>query len=304
MQSAAKVTLLAAATSLATLTSPAAEPLRMAAASPAPAITERMDIEPLQTGLTSIDLAYEIYGGGMHVVSFGTQAVFTPRTYEIASQLQTEGMADSLFNGRMNSSARGMLTESGPRLQTYAQDYEGRFGERSIFMSLTGDGNYSVMAEPADGVHSHGFNPRTVQGTVDPLTASIYTAINSPDAPCDQTIPVFDGRRIFHLEFSFLDETELTREGVGIYDGVALKCAVQFKPIAGYTREWQLRFAQDPMKPFTIWLVRFDNIMGEDGSKPLILPVRLLVETSIVNATAHLTNAIIDGRELVDVPSN
>lgn len=251
-----------------------------------------------------VDLTFEIYGGGLHIVSFGTQAVLTPKRYEIAAQFQTEGVADTLFNGRGSSTATGVLTPAGPRLLNYSQEYDGRFGERSITMALDDSGRYNVAAEPADGIHKHGFSASAVRGKVDPLTASIFTAINSTAAPCSQTIPVFDGRRIFNLKFKELDQTELQPIGAGTYTGPAWRCSVLYDPVAGFTREFLVERAKNPLPPFTVWLARFEEQMGPGGTQPLVLPVRMMFETPVVNAIAHLTTAEVDGRALIQPAIN
>ncbi len=255
-------------------------------------------------GAHEVDLTFEIYGGGLHIVSFGTQAVLTPKRYEIAAQFQTEGVADTLFNGRGSSTATGVLTPAGPRLLNYSQEYDGRFGERSITMALDDSGRYNVAAEPADGIHTNGFSASAVRGKVDPLTASIFTAINSTAAPCSQTIPVFDGRRIFNLKFRELDETQLQPIGAGTYNGPAWKCSVLYDPVAGFTREFLVERAKNPLPPFTVWLARFDDQMGPSGTQPLVLPVRMMFETPVVNAIAHLTTAEVDGRALIQPAIN
>ncbi len=251
-----------------------------------------------------VDLTFEIYGGGLHIVSFGTQAVLTPERYEIAAQFQTEGVADTLFHGRGSSTASGLLTPAGPRLLNYSQEYDGRFGERSITMALDESGRYNVAAQPVDGIHKEGFSASRVRGKVDPLTASIFTAINSSAAPCSQIIPVFDGRRIFNLKFKELDETQLQPIGAGTYAGPAWKCSVLYDPVAGFTREFLVERAKNPLPPFTIWLARFDEQMGPSGNQPLVLPVRMMFETSIVNAIAHLTTAEVDGKALIQPAIN
>ena len=267
-------------------------------------ITQQRTIAPLESAMTSVDLNFEVYGGGLHVVSFGTQAVLTPRSYEIAAQFQTEGIADSLFHGRGSSSASGLLTPSGPQLLTYSQEYDGRFGERSIAMALDDNGSYRVTALPADGVHANGFSPSAIRNSIDPLTASIFTAINANANPCDQTIPVFDGRRIFNLEFSELETTSLNPEGAGAYQGDAWKCSVIYKPIAGFTRKWLVEQAKNPLRPFTVWMAKFDETMGPSGNQPLILPVRMMFETVVLNATIHLTAVSIDGQQLIAAVSD
>ncbi len=275
-----------------------------AVSQPVPPITRTIDVSALESAITAIDLTFEIYGGGLHVVSLHTQAVLTPHSYEIASQFQTEGIANTLFNGRGSSQARGLLTPNGPKLLRYSQEYDGRFGERSIAMMIDEDGGYSVSAIPTDGVHTNGFSPAIVRNTIDPLTASIFTAINSSVDPCDQTISVFDGRRVFELQFKELEATRLTPQGAGIYQGDAWKCSLTYKPIAGYTRKWLVSQARDPLRPFTVWLARFDDIMGPSGTQPLVLPIRMLMETSTVNATAHLTDATVNGQPLITALSN
>lgn len=275
-----------------------------AAAQPVPPITQTISVDALESAITAIDLTFEIYGGGLHVISLHTQAVLTPHSYEIASQFQTEGIANTLFNGRGSSKAQGLLTPNGPKLLSYSQEYDGRFGERSIAMMLDESGGYSVSAIPEDGVHTNGFSPATVRNTVDPLTASIFTAVNSSADPCGQTISVFDGRRVFQLQFKELEATRLTPQGAGIYQGNAWKCSLTYKPIAGYTRKWLVSQARDPIRPFTVWLARFDDVMGPSGNQPLVLPIRMLMETSTVNATAHLTAATVDGKSLITALSN
>lgn len=270
---------------------------------PAPPITASIDVNAHEMAMTAIDLSYEIYGGGLHVVSFGTQAVLTPRTYEIASQFQTEGMADTLFNGRASSAANGLLTPDGPRLLAYEQEYDGRFGQRSIAMTLDPGGRYTVAAMPEDGIHEQGFSADIVRGRVDPLTASIFTAINENTAPCNATIPVFDGRRVFNLEFASEGEADLNPQGAGTYRGPAITCKVTYKPVAGFTRKFMLQQARDPLKPFTVWLARFNEIMGPGGTQPLVIPVRMELETPVVNAIAHLVKAQVDGRHLIAAPT-
>ena len=64
-----------------------------------------------------------------------------------------------------------------------------------------------------------------------------------------------------------------------------------------------LQQARDPLKPFTVWLARFNEIMGPGGTQPLVIPVRMELETPVVNAIAHLVKAQVDGRQLIAAPT-
>ncbi|GAK45437.1 hypothetical protein M2A_1936 [Tepidicaulis marinus] len=268
---------------------------------PAPTLTRTITLTPQTSAMTAVDLSYKFYGGGFHVLSLDTQAVITPQSYEIASQVQTEGIADTFFNGHMESQARGVMTPQGPRLLSYSQDYEGTFGERSVYMSRTKGGGYDVTAVPEDGVHAQGgLSDRVLEKTVDPLSASIFTALNKGGAPCRQVIPVFDGRRVFNLRFEPDGEDILEPSVEEAYAGPALRCKISYEAVAGYSQKWKIDEAKNPLKPFTVWIARFPYEGKEKGAgETLYVPVRLLIETRYINATAHLSRVVIDGMERV-----
>ena len=262
---------------------------------------EAIELHTKTLGITSIDLSYRFFGGGMEIFSLDTQAILTPRTYEIASQIRTKGIADSIFKGRLLTQARGMLTKSGPRLHAYSQDYRGKYGDQSVFMARDKKEIYTVLAIPKNGIHAQpGFSKSSLKGTVDPLTASIYTALNTTKEPCEGKMTIFDGRRVFDLSFTKDGHDEIDASRVGGYKGHVQRCKVVFKPIAGYARKWLLKEAKNPMKPFTVWIAEIKTPKSTVFDKPLLIPVKVLVETSYMNATAHLTQAIIDGDTLVN----
>lgn len=250
-------------------------------------------------GSTAVDLSYEVYGGGLHLLSLDTQAVVTAEAYEIVSRLETRGIADTLFRGKMDSQARGKMTPDGPKLLVYAQDYVGRFGERSVHIMRNREGSYDVTAEPEDGVHADGSLPaNALHGTIDPLTASVFTALNQDAEPCSQVIPVFDGRRVFRLRFQPDGEEMLNASSSGAYAGPAVRCKVRYEAVAGYSRDWHIEEAKNPLRPFTIWIATFESAgNGEGAPARLHVPVRLLIETRYMNGVAHLSRAVIDGDE-------
>lgn len=250
---------------------------------------------------TAIDLTYKVYGGGLLILSLDTRAELGGGRYEIASKVATEGLVDRLFHGRLTSRAHGFLTGAGPQMERYVQAYKGRFGDRSIDMTLAADGTYDVEARPEDGdeIEQGPLDPKAAVGAVDPLTASIHAALTGAEAPCASRVPVFDGRRVYELDFSMLATDRLEPRAAGEFAGAAWRCKVVYKPKSGFTREWHIRRAKDPLRPATVWLARFDGGNGADDSQSLMLPVRVQVESAYFNAVAHLTHASIDGRQLI-----
>lgn len=249
---------------------------------------------------TAVDLTYRIYGGGLLILSLDTRAEFDAERYAITSDVATEGLVDRLFHGRLSSRADGLLTADGPQMQRYAQAYKGRFGERSIDMTMTPEGTYDVEAEPDELPEHAPVDPKAVVGTVDPLTASIYGALTRAERPCTARVPVFDGRRVYELDFSMLATDDLEPRAAGEFAGAAWRCKVVYKPVSGFSREWHIRRAKDPLRPATVWLARFEGSENGAGERQqFLLPVRLQIESAYFNAVAHLTRASIDGHELI-----
>lgn len=92
----------------------------------------------------------------------------------------------------------------------------------------------------------------------------------------------------------------LEPRAAGEFAGEAWRCEVVYRPVSGFTREWHIRRAKDPLRPATVWLARFEGAENGAGERQsFLLPVRLQLESAWVNAVAHLTRASIDGRELI-----
>lgn len=250
----------------------------------------------------TVDLTYKVYGGGLLILSLDTKAELGGGRYKIASNVATEGLVDRLFHGRLTSRAHGALTGTGPQMERYVQDYKGRFGDRSIDMTLAADGTYDVEAKPEDGgaIEQGVLDPKAAVGAVDPLTASIHAVLSGAERPCAATVPVFDGRRVYDLDFSMQATDSLEPRVAGEFAGTAWRCTVVYKPKSGYAREWHIRRAKDPLKPATVWLARFDGAENGAGeTQSFLLPVRLQISSAYFDAVAHLTHASIDGRQLI-----
>ncbi len=251
----------------------------------------------------TVDLTYKVYGGGLLILSLDTKAELGGGRYKIASNVATEGLVDRLFHGRLTSRAHGALTGTGPQMERYVQDYKGRFGDRSIDMTLAADGTYDVEAKPEDGgaIEQGVLDPKAAVGAVDPLTASIHAVLSGAERPCAATVPVFDGRRVYDLDFSMQATDSLEPRVADEFAGTAWRCTVVYKPKSGYAREWHIRRAKDPLKlkQRCGWRVSTVRRTAPHETQSFLLPVRLQISSAYFDAVAHLTHASIDGRQLI-----
>ncbi len=273
-------------------------------ASPSPATAPQ---SPLQSGDSAaaggqpIRLVYSFYGAGFHLATLETNARLAPGSYEISTKAESSGLADTLIRARLESSATGTLSDRGPvpaRFQTYS---DSRFGERELSMQRRDDGTFDVAAEPElEPQQSAALRSGLADGTLDPLTASIYSVLRPRDTACTEDVRVFDGRRVFKLAFDRQGTEDLAASTQAAFNGQAVKCHLEYVPLAGQSREWKLEQARDPSPPIVLWLAPFEA-PGNQG--PMLLPVRVELDSPWGMALAHLEMAEIGGKPVLGTPT-
>ena len=261
----------------ATTTQPAAEP-----------VTDK-DAE-------AITLVYEFYGAGFHLATLETRATLTDDSYEISSVGQSSGLADSLLRARFESRAVGSLSSDGPTPISFRNFSDTRFGVRELKMTRAPDGTFDVTAEPElEPYQSAALRSGLADGTVDPLTASLYSALRPASSTCTEKVRVFDGRRVFTLAYSRTGTEILTPRDDAYYAGSAIKCNLRYLPLAGQTREWKLEQARNPTPPIELWMAEFKR---PNEASDVVIPVRMKLQSQWGSALVHLTSVTIGGKIL------
>jgi len=245
--------------------------------------------DPVSNGTAEpITLVYEFYGAGFHLATVETKATLTEDTYEISTSGQSSGVADSLLRARFESSAVGSLSSDGPTPTSFRNFSDTRFGLRELEMTRDTDGTFDVTAEPElEPNQAAALRSGLADGTVDPLTASLYSALRPASTTCTEKVKVFDGRRVFTLAFSRKGSEELTPVDDTYYSGTAIKCHLKYLPLAGQTREWKLEQARNPSPPVELWMAEFQR---PNDDSDVIIPVRMKIESNWGTAMAHLTS--------------
>lgn len=244
-----------------------------------------------------IRLVYDFYAAGLHLASLETTAKLSGTRYEIQTRAESTGFADTLVRARLESRASGALGARGPVPDRFRTFSDTRFGVRKLEMERRADGTFDVTAEPAlEPQQAAALRSGLADGTLDPLTASIYSVLRPGSDACTQDVRVFDGRRVFKLAFSRDGSDTLTPGAQAVFAGDAMKCLMRYVPLAGQSREWELEEARNPSPPAALWLAPFE---AEGAPAPLMLPVRMQFEGTWGAALVHLRTAEIGGNTVV-----
>ncbi|MEL6979345.1 MAG: DUF3108 domain-containing protein [Pseudomonadota bacterium] len=217
---------------------------------------------------------YKAYVGGVLIGKASLTTRFTAEGYSSEGKLETDGVAGWFVAAKAQASALGALDASAlePERLDVTADSDGEAWRMSI--AFSGGAPSEVSAEPPLRSRKWDIDPASQTGALDPISA-IVRAMTGPmtsasaAAPCERTLPVFDGRKRYDI---VLEEQidERVKDGVTI-----IECAARWTRVSGF----KPKMMRKPDYPFT---ARFAI---RDG---LTVPVRIWGDTEFGGAVVVL----------------
>lgn len=187
-----------------------------------------------------IEAVYSANARGMNVGDFNYTFSQTGQAYEATAERRLTGLARTLIGSQQDYtySVRGSVAANGA---LRPRDYQHRGGRRDrLVRSTFSADDITTTAEPRMGMGDPAATQAQKRGAVDQLTA-IASMITSRTDPCSGTIKVYmDGRSRFDFVLSPNGRVDVNTSA---FQGEALRCSVQFRPIAGFS---------DPQEPATL----------------------------------------------------
>ncbi|MBL8531940.1 MAG: DUF3108 domain-containing protein [Hyphomonadaceae bacterium] len=175
---------------------------------------------------------YAVYARGIQAGEFTYRFSQTDAAYEASASRRLSGLARTLMGDRQDYdySVRGAVAANGA-LQPAAYTHRG--GRRDRVVRTTFSATDAVTtAEPAMGMGNPPATQAQRRGSVDQITA-IASMITASGDPCRRTIPVYmDGRSRFDFVLTPNGQVNVNTPA---YRGQALRCRVEFRPIAGFS---------------------------------------------------------------------
>lgn len=238
-------------------------------------------------------LKYEVYAGGIHAVQAVMQLDLTqPKKYDVSLQAQTRGFLGSLApwegtfesNGWLADSAEAYIPAEHVSTAIWREDRETKeykYNKDRTFSGL-------FITEHEQPTRKEKVDSELTDGTTDILSAALNVFQNvSQGQNCNGTSEIFDGKRRFEIAFKQQKNETLQASKYNIYEGQAVQCTVEIKPVAGEwhkkPRGWmsiQEQGRERGTMP-TIWLGQ----LFENGP---FLPVKIRVKTDYGTLFMHL----------------
>lgn len=237
-------------------------------------------------------MTYEVYFGGLHVLSATAELDRTDTRYRLAAKGQTQGILDFFFSWHGTTESQGAFADAGPVPARHRNHgYRGE-KERKVALDYDSDGTVTaVSVEPPPDLEEVNALPEDAEiGTIDPLSviAGLSEALTQ-GAACTGEFAVFDGRRRYDLMVTDQGPRHFDANSYSVFQGEARACGIDYQVLGGDRKEKSkyVKTARD----------RVVYVARPLEEAPAI-PVRAKFETDFGTVMAHLTSVSAGGKQL------
>jgi len=243
-------------------------------------------LEPTKAGGIDVDYAITFW-----TIPFGNTSVdarFGRDTYQTSSHFETRGIVSAFWGAIIDASSRGRLAHEGLTPAAYDSYYRrGEEKKQRVNLTYGADGIPVTFADPPYNANRFPVTDEQKKETLDPLSAVSYVlAATKADAsnPCGTAAHVFDGRRRYNIEFTYLRDEPVKLEN-GLYTGKAHLCQLHYNQIAGFKPKILKEGRAFP--PIYGWFADIPSPSAPNGR--YFVALRVWTSTGLGTVTATLT---------------
>ncbi len=236
---------------------------------------------------------------GLNIGRIFVTADFTDTNYEMTYKVETTGVMKWLDQTQQNVLSYGLLDGEEMTTLYYFKDETEPDNTKKVELTRTAPGErFRYWADP-ETIFVYPVPPALGMDTVDPLAALAqlgFVQLEDDRNPCDRTVPVYDGRRMFNMRLEPDGTKVLKRRAKKRYEGFTYRCKVFMDKVAGYK-------PKDMGKDFDGDGYVYLAPMPEDIRTRhfYYLPVLIEGKTSVLSATLEAKSPIVtlpDGTEI------
>lgn len=234
--------------------------------------------------LHSLLLSYEVWMGGVQVLSFDARLALGANGYTAQVTARTDGVVAWLYPYTLDIEAVG--SSGGERRQPQRFFAESRSDtkhrlRRIIYLR---DGSLEVwLGPPKQRGRRDKLPADVIEGTLDPVSAMISVLDSlARDGRCAGSIPVFDGKRRYDIGAHHLGPGAISASRYTSFSGSATRCRLAIQRLAGFSKKSK-RSGRMP-STIELWLAPVADVDWP-------VPVRMEGESTLGSIVAHLVAA-------------
>jgi hypothetical protein len=250
------------------------------------------------TPASTLELAYDLYAGGIPLGKVALSARFQGADYKAVSTLETSGIVNAFWQSKIEAASSGSLSQGRVQPSLYDSFSQNRsLPRRHATLNFGLDGPKSMISDPPYGESRYPVSEDQRKRTLDPLSAAVFLTSSSTVAqgkPCEAVAPIFDGRRRYDVTFSYVKKTDVRMDN-GVYSGPALVCEIHYNQIAGYQQS--VIDANKKFPKMYAWVIPAKS--SSDPNRYYMVPVRVWAETEFGVVVALASHVKLDGQPLI-----
>ena len=237
----------------------------------------------------TLDVAYDMR---YWFIPFGHttyHGVFHDGTYQVSSYFKTSGLVSVFWQAEIDAGSSGRVEPHDVKPYIYDSYYRrGSEKKQRVKLTYRPDAPPELLAVPKYNTAKYPVSAKEQEEGVDPMSAVtlIFSGVKADaENPCGTVAPVFDGRRRYDIEFTYVKDERVKLDN-GVYNGPVHLCRLHYKQIAGYKPKM--------MKEGAAWPPIFADIAdipaegAPDGR--FLVPVKLWADTGWGRVTAELSH--------------
>jgi hypothetical protein len=216
-------------------------------------------------------------------------------SYSAKAHFETGGVVGVFWKSVIDATARGAIGAQSISPALYDSHSKNR--NRPLQqVTLTFENNDpAIFADPPYSFTLYPVTQEQKMGALDPMSAitSILAGGSAtPTNPCGNGVKVFDGRRRYDINFTYLKD-EPVKLNNGLFNGNAHLCQIHYRQIAGYDQK--LVREGRPFPDTFMDIVNFPAADAPDGH--YIVPIKFWALLSFGAMTVTLDAVKVDGSD-------
>lgn len=254
--------------------------------------TKVASVEPAnKTG--TLDIAYSLAFWGIPFGDTNYDGKFGNNSYQVSSHFKTGGIVSIFWQSKIDAMANGHFDSHGLEPSLYDSITERPSQPQSRVKVTFGNGAPVTFADPAYDTKKYPVTDAEKKEALDPMSAATLilsgmTADNSN--PCGKTAPVFDGRRRYNIEFTYIKDEPVKLDN-GLFNGTAHLCQIHYNQIAGFKQKIIAEGKKLP--PMYGLFTEVPSASAPNGH--YVIALKLWADTGWGTVTVRLTSLNVNG---------
>lgn len=258
------------------------------------------DVKPMKTAsnepASSLGVAYSIAFWGVPFGHTDFQMKFHDASYSTISHFETSGIVSMFWQAKIEASSNGQLEAHSLTPTVYDSLYQRGADKKEKVKVIFAGADPTVEADPPYDLNAYPVPEEQKKEGVDPLSAVtlVLAGLKSDAAnPCGTVAPVYDGRRRYNIEFTYLKD-EKPGTVASPWKGPVHLCQVRQHQLSGYKPRILKEGKNFP--PIYAWFVDVPSASAPNGH--YVIALRVWAATGWGTVSAELSGLHVNGADL------